>query len=104
MLEVLRDLVGEAVRSALADRGLAQPVGALKSHEAPRYIRISRARLYELLGTDPIIKAAAIKQGKSRIFLRDGLDRWLQAQQVPEQLEQPARKQAVWVAAGDHGQ
>ena len=104
VLEVLRDLVGEAVRSALADRGLAQPVGALKSHEAARYIGISRARLYELLGTDPIIKAAAIKQGKSRIFLRDGLDRWLQAQQVPEQLEQPARKQAVWVAAGDHGQ
>jgi hypothetical protein len=82
VLEVLRDLVGEAVRSALADRGLAQPAGALKPREAARYIGRSRSRLYELLEHDPLIQAASFKQGKSRLFLRENLDRWLQAQQL----------------------
>jgi hypothetical protein len=82
VLQVLRDLVNEAVCTALADRGLSQPIGALKSHEAARYIGISRARLYELLKIDPILQAAAIKQGKSRIFLVSGLDAWLSAQQT----------------------
>ena len=84
MLQVLKNLVQEAVRDALAGQGLAQPVGALKSREAAKYIAVSRARIYELLRDDPIIKAASIKQGKSRIFLREGLDRWLQAQQLGE--------------------
>jgi hypothetical protein len=85
VLDVLRDLMSEAVREALEAKGLGQPAGALKSAEAARYIGISRARLYELLKTDPIIKASSIKQGKSRLFLRDGLDQWLQAQLAPEQ-------------------
>jgi hypothetical protein len=82
VLEILSDLVGKAVRTALADKEPTQPVGALKSHEAGKYIGVSRARLYELLKVDPIIQAASIKQGKSRIFLVSGLDAWLSAQQT----------------------
>jgi hypothetical protein len=81
VLEVLKDIVYEAVRSALEDRGLIQPAGALKSAAAARYLGFSRARLYELLQTDPLIQGASIKQGKSRLFLVAGLDEWLRAQQ-----------------------
>jgi Helix-turn-helix domain len=85
VLQVLRELVNDAVTAALANRGFGQPFGALKSPEAARYIGVSRARLYELLKTDPLIQAASIKQGKSRLFLLDGLDRWLAAQQAAQQ-------------------
>ena len=88
----IAELVQGAVHEVLQLNGLSRPVtpaGALKARDAARYIGLSRARLYELLREDPIIKEASITSGRARLFLTTGLDQWLRAKQA-KRVEQEA--------------
>ena len=76
--KVLAPLVERAVQQALANAPLGAP-GALGAKAAMAYIGVPRTRFYELLRTDPALKAASFLNGNRRLWPRESLDRWMQA-------------------------
>jgi hypothetical protein len=67
MREEFRTLVSEAVRSALAELG-NRPAGALRGHDAARYLGLGRSRFYMVLKEHPELLAASFTVGKARMW------------------------------------
>jgi hypothetical protein len=74
----LLELVRQVIREELARKPDA-PAGALRTREAAAYMGLKRTKFLDELENDPILKAAEIRMGRARAWLREGLDRSLQA-------------------------
>jgi hypothetical protein len=79
MLEVLSDLVRQAVRQEMAE---AAPPGAMRAAQAADYIGVGRSRFYKLLKEDPQLLGLSFTVGTARMWPREALDRWMQARQA----------------------
>ena len=80
VLQVLADLVNEAVRAALAGTGTS--AGVLRAAQAADYVGVSRSRFYKLLKEDPQLEGLSFTVGTARMWPREALDRWMQNQQA----------------------
>src|SRR5262245_45414002 len=87
MHEVLKDLVHEAVRSALEDKGLKgirPPPGALRADQAAAYIGVGRSRFYKLLTEDSQLKSLSFTVGNCRMWAVPSLDAWMRERSETE--------------------
>ena len=92
---VLAPLIEKTVKQAFANAQLSAVVGAMDPKAAMAYIGVPRTRFYELLRTDPTLKAASFTNGKRRLWPRENLDRWMEARAGQDQTEQPKVRQVA---------
>src|SRR5215813_14882708 len=75
------ELVRQAVREELAEKGQKPPGAALRAREAARHIGVGSTKFYELLAEDPTLAGLAFWVGKDRRWPREALDRWMESRQ-----------------------
>jgi excisionase family DNA binding protein len=72
----------DVVRLVLDERGISTkpPIGALRAAQAATYIGVGRSKFYQLLRTEPQLQASSFRAGTARLWRKEDLDTWMQAQ------------------------
>ena len=85
--EHVAQAIREIVREALEEHGdrLRSRAGGMRAAAAAAYIGVSRSKFYELLRTEPYLQASSFRAGTARMWRKDDLDAWMQAQVEPKQ-------------------
>jgi len=64
------DIIRQVIREELGKKQ-DSPTGALRTREAAAYMGLKRTKFLEELENDPILKAAEIRMGRARAWLRE---------------------------------
>jgi predicted DNA-binding transcriptional regulator AlpA len=74
----------EIMRRVLAEQATS-PTGAMRAAQAAAYIGVGRSKFYELLRTDPSLRTCSFRAGTARMWRKEDLDAWMQAQVASKQ-------------------
>jgi predicted DNA-binding transcriptional regulator AlpA len=63
------------------------PVGAMRAAAAAAYIGVGRSTFYQLLRQDAQLAGSSFGIGAARMWRKEDLDAWMQAQVGPKQVD-----------------